>query len=252
MLDYRVINYQILVLFNVVLLVVKFSLIPFSEASAGALAVMLEIFPMILSFHTERADRLLFDSLHNSRNQLFKFKEFLTNYLPNQMIILSKDYSSSHFINKSFQEAFRCNGIDEVKLSLDSLVIEKDDIIKNKDTLELLNYTENDEDPLTISTLMNLFSKRFQILKSIQMINFEATEIRDDSLLSKLNLLHNTGHKTAEENLNIRKTSFSSHNKANTQLKDLDDQKFNLTSSVDDPSKLKRSFKVRIFPLNWD
>ena len=135
MLDYRLVNYKIMLVFNVISIIVKFSAIMIPEVIIGTLVVMLEILPMILSFKGEKIDRRLFHTVYKSRSQLIKFKRFMTENLPNQIVILAKDYASSHFINDSFQKSFQCKNIIQIKKTFQNLVIEPEDIRKNENLL---------------------------------------------------------------------------------------------------------------------
>ena len=189
MLDYRLVNFKVLLVYNVCAMIVKFSVVPIPVPALVALVVLLEISPMILSFKAEHIDRLLFDSVYKSRNQLFRFKDFVTKYLPNQMLILSKDYSTSHFVNDAFQRSFKCDeSFNQVKEALKSLVIERDDVKKNEDVLTKLGYKQDSEGGsfLTVSHFFELLSKNMRIMDAIKLISFQVFE--DKKLRAKNNL----------------------------------------------------------------
>jgi len=177
MIDYRVIKFQIVVIFSIVFTVLRFTLLKAPDTSLLLVIVFLEFFPIILSYKTEEADRLLFDSLHKSKAQLFKFKDFLTLHLPNQMAVLSKDFSAQYFMNNSFKRTFRSKDMEQLKKSFVGLIFEREEVEKKKNLLSHLGYREDPGNPLSLAKFLELLSCQSELIKN-RMIEFQVSKIK--------------------------------------------------------------------------
>ena len=179
MLDFRVTNFKVALFFYFVFTVLKFTLVEATNDVQPILVVFLEIFPIILGFQSEQAERRLFDSLYKSKSQLLKFKQLLTEYLPNQIVILSKDVENDQFINNAFKKSFQCKDQSQLEASLKTLIFSNEDAEKNKRALLSTNYTDHDNGKiLDLSSFMNLALSKIEMVKQLQCISFEVFEDR--------------------------------------------------------------------------
>ena len=187
MLDVRVANFKITILFNVALTILKFTLVELPNNVQPILVICLEAFPIILGFKSEQAERVLFDSLYESKKQLLKFKQLITEYLPNQIVIFSKDVKCDPFINDAFKNSFECKDPSLLETSLERLVLTSEDLEKNKEIFASLNCANNGEDEaLTLSKFMKVALSKIQVVKQLQFISFEVSE--DPKLYRSQNL----------------------------------------------------------------
>ena len=261
MIDYRVIKFEYVFLFNVISLALKFSLIGTPPVALLIIMLCLEVFPVFLSFKTHQADRVLFDSLYKSKNQLLKFKNFLIEHLQSQIIIFSQDYSLFHFTNCAFKKAFNSEDIAQIKASLGRLIIEPEEIDKNSHIFNVIGYKK--KKPPTLSNLLCLLSKKPDILKEFKEgVVLQAFEVDDKKPTNEVLVSRKSFKKSTSEIFHPMNKEHSEHylteilsprlakplvfneENSNADFKDPD-------ASIDGDSK-QRIFKIRLFSLAWD
>jgi len=260
MLNSYIFKFKIATSFNIIFLILKSVVIGIPDIAQGFLVLFLEIFPNILSFKIEKADRLLFNNLHKSKNELFKFKDFLTKNLPSQMAIFAKDYSCSFFVNDSFQKSF-CSTIHQAKFALQKLILQKDDMVKNPEILEEVGHILSDYETqtLTLSDFMKAFTRRPDQFSTLDEISFQVFSQSESSLPDENNSHNNPLHIkkifSSQINPDLRRNS-SPGSKRNSALKKQstfigkEGQEEFIRRRRDSSKKL--FYKVRIFPLLWD
>jgi len=101
-----------------------------SEFTAPALIiqVLLEIQLFFSNVERERHTRRLFKSFFDYKQNLLKFKDLITNYFPENIVIFNKDLTSTFFINDFFQKSFACSDINEIKGFMNNLKIDTETI----------------------------------------------------------------------------------------------------------------------------
>ena len=174
MLDFRAVNYKIVVAFNICFLVVKFLMIQIADPSQILLTACLELFPCILSFKSEEAERSLYHSLYQSKSQLIKFKQFLTDYLPNQIAILTKDLSAFSFMNNPFQKSFNSQSLKSPRESLQRFILDEHEVDKHKDLFKILGYrAKTATKPLRLLDLIQLITTKLSLIKDLESMSFQ-------------------------------------------------------------------------------
>jgi len=262
MLNSYIMKYKIATSFSFTFLVIKSFVIGIPDFAQGFLVLFLEIFPNILSFKIEKADRLLFDNLHKSKYELLKFKDFLTKNLPSQMAIFAKDYSCSYFVNDSFQKTFQCSTLHRAKSALDNLILQKEDIVKDSETFDEVGYILNEYEnrTLTLNDFMKNFTKKRDQFQNLPEISFQVfSQNLPDILPFEQQRL------PTNENLLRLKKRFSSLKPEDTQarsplkrqshlikIEEVDEEDQTPKQRTRRTSVQKFYFKVRLFPLLWD
>jgi len=260
MVDCRIVDVKKVAVFIVVFLVLKLTLIRIPNTPQTILIVCLEIFPIVINYIVEKSNRQMFDSLHDSRNQLLKFKQILTEYLPNPMVIFDQVYESVNFQNHRFQKTFgeEEGNFKNIKSQLEAFTLDNEDVESSKDVLKLLGFeTENSGVLISLSEIVEKICKQIDIAKTSDFPSFQVS-----GFLSKKTQVKFERRKTTTSLTQVPMASFSSRNPLkcteedpnhleetprfqNTQLNREKSEK-----SFESPET--KFFKVKIFPLNWD
>ena len=158
-------------------MITKFIIIPVQDVEIAAILVIVEVCTIILAFVSEKADMSIFHSLYKTKTYLMKCRHFLTNYLPNQIAILSKDCTSILFSNSASNRFSRCDTIAKTNFSLEGLVIEEESVRKNQPVLDRLGYIRPPNDiPLNLCTFLELLSKNIEVVKEADYISVKVFE----------------------------------------------------------------------------
>jgi len=174
LLDFRAFRFLHISAFSFIFTVLKFSILRTTDPLQVIMIAFLELFPIILSFKSEKADRMLYHRLFQSKNQLLKFKQFMTDYLPNQIAILSRNLDVSSFLNTAFRKSFNCEGILELKTSLQRLVLEDHEVEKHRDLFALINFPITKE--IRFLSLLDHISKNLHSIKDLELMSFQVYE----------------------------------------------------------------------------
>ena len=282
--DFQATNFIVIVAFNLTFMVLKFVIIKISSPPLIVLVIFLDFVPLILGFKAGKADRSLHHKLYKSKNQLLQFKQFLTENLPNQLIILTKDLMQTLFMNSAFQKSFNCSNITQLKMSLQRLVLEKHDMEKHKDMLKLLDYHPAAvKKPLQSIRLLDLVKKIMDHQnphKELKTITFQVYEEKDETNLEKFNnhleesidthrpleqkseFAHKNNHEKYYEDISVKRPYLTSPDlspkivkEASSFNNDGDEEEAALPNesniSQNKESLSKRVFKVNITPLTW-
>jgi len=236
----------------------------------------------------EKADRVLFDSLHKSKQQLLKFKQVLTEQLPNQMAIFSQDFKEKHFVNNSFKRSFHHENMKAIKGSLETFTIDEEDFENNKEILDLLNYESlKAKIAITFSDFLERVSQNLDILHASEVLTVQisgltfkdncltkrteeklttsalATDTADIVRKSSLTKRQDSGRLTLRENLRINSEECADHHslmirekKEASSTSKISSSRLDATRKVEQADDWedyeKRTFKVKIFPLIWN
>ena len=280
---FGVIKFKYMVLLYIVSICVKYPLIPNPDAILNIITVLLDVATVALSFKNERVDRALFDTLYRAKKDIMKFKQLLTQYLPNQMAIFSSEALNVCYINNAFKRTFKSHNTPQVKSAMDRLFIEKDTLDKNKVLFHSLGYKASpDEQTMSLSKFMGLLSQNADMLRDIGHVSFPVIEeINKDESIHVLERIARESSQQPKEGLPIKeesetrttKRSSSKHGlkgsrepsearkEVNHATLDMQNDTFKSSdrgSSKSHSSDMvyeegrKRVFKVKIFPLLWD
>jgi len=264
MLDYRIIDFKKIAVFTIVFIFLKFFLVSVPNTPQVFLAVCLELFPLIMAFIVEKADRVLFDTLHKSKNQLLKFKQVLTEQLPNQMAIFAQDFGTSLFINNCFHKSFRSDRIEEIKKIFENFTIDEEDFENNKEILSLLSLDEK-QAKITLSNLLERVSKHWQTIRAAEVLTFqvsgstmkEAKKVEEKIVITTTEPLETVqmnqrcAFRISSEDC---ERSFIIREKKEPSLVRLcSSPRENLRKSSEGEEDFERkTFKVKIFPIMWN
>jgi len=278
---FGVIKVKWMVLLYVFSICVKYPLISNPDAVLNIITVLLDVVTVGLSFKNEKVDRSFFDTLYKAKKDIMKFKQLLTQYLPNQMAIFSSELLNVCYINNAFKRTFKSHNTPQVKSAMERLFIEKETLDKNKGLFNSLGYKVGaDEVAMSLSKFMGLLSQNADMLRDIGHVSFPVIEEipnKDESI----HVLERIGRETSKEPLQMKEKEESetrTTKRSKTGLKGtregsegrregnhatIDMQNDTLRSSDRGSSKShssdmvyeegrKRVFKVKIFPLLWD
>jgi len=113
-------------------------------------------FALILTIYCREIHiQSIFETFYCFKEDLSKFKAFLTSNRPESVIILSKNLEQKLFINSSFLNTFNVSDLPQIKEALSMLTIKVDTLITTKTT----THTNNAKDfsmPTTPSSPSNL------------------------------------------------------------------------------------------------
>jgi len=227
LIDFRAVDFRIVVLFNLTFIVVKFTLITVNGVALIVLVTFLQLIPIILGFQNEKADRSICHSLYKSKLQLLKFKKFLMSSLPNEVAVFTQDISAIAFTNNAFQKTFKSNfqKIDSLKDSLQNLILDPHEVEKHAELFSSVD--ESSKKSISLFTFIKLvISSKIQ---DIELMSFQVQEELQNSTLSNS---YDRQTQFTEEALNGLNRSCSSSEELNLRI--------------------KRTFKVKIVPLIWD
>jgi len=245
-LGFRPIKFYLSFFVNVTTLVLLFVVLKIHDPSQIILIISLEYLLVILAFKTEKAERTFHHNLYLSKNQLLKFQRFMTDYLPNQIVIFDKDLRSISFINEAFKKSFRCEDATQLKISLERLALEDQEMEKQKDLLCSLNLKkEVTKEPINLLSFVQSIAKPAADIKNLETISFQVHEISPSP--KKPTCMRIPSPKADEP-----KRDLSSSPRSNTLV----DDEESLGDAARAPSNkainIRRAFKVKIIPLIWD
>jgi len=288
LLGFGVIKFKYMFLLHVCSLGIKFPLIPIPDLLLNIIVIALDIVTVGLSYKSETVDRTMFDSLYKSRKDILKFKQLLTQYLPNQMAVFTPDYSNANYMNNAFKRTFKCKDTQQMKGAMEKLLIEKETVDKYKNLFGGLGYKVDgkEEAPITLSNFLTRLSTNIDMLRDEGHFSFPVIE-EEANINNSLQIL-----------VPPQKDNSQSHKEKDTITKDVTDPKpprktqqtkipQNVSKShIDNPDGKKdplhlpdanetvkssekgssksgssdivyedgrrRVFKVKIFPILWD
>jgi len=286
---YSVINYKFMIFFHIASVALKFSLLDAPNSVAlTIIVVLLEIATVWLSITGEQAQRSLFHSLFKAKKDSLKFKHLLTEFLPHEMTIFSKNYFEPLYINKAFKRTFKCDNLFNAKSCLDKLIVTKETIQKHKLLFGNLGVSILEEkENMPFSRFVNLVSKNLNIVRDLGLINITINEDPNiNNNLIKNNDLHkdskipqissNNSIKLAQQQQHRRhKSEYSklkiTHKKSSSPAKNKDlnvggDLSFRSAASSDRGGSHrsinsdftnseeigKKVYKAKLFMLTWD
>jgi len=292
LIGYRVIKFQYMFVFIVTTLALRLSLFGMPEFTLSFCLFTLELFTLIIGYRSERNERMLFDSLYKSKNQLLKFKHLLTEYLPNQVAIFSKDSLSTYFTNNAFQKAFKNSGnsTSQIHSSLMKFTIDTDSVLKNTQLFTRMGFNMNDSDSIDLSNFLTKLAKNPQEIKNDEIISFQITEkdqnddgnldfdtSRENRPTNPVNPFKLKTKKTTENHLVLHPGELLMEKNVKISTKGKSSDKFDEKSPIhiterenlveehasDKPiqdsgletsieANLRRTFKVKIFQIIWD
>jgi len=108
--------------------ILRIAIITEFTLSALMVQLLLEVLLLISNIERERNIRKLFQSFYDYKQNLFKFKDLMTNYLPENIIIFSKDLTKTLFINETFQKSFACPDMESAKSFINNLNIDQETV----------------------------------------------------------------------------------------------------------------------------
>jgi len=175
---YSVIDYKFMILFHIASVALKFSLLDSPNSAAlTIIVVLLEISTVCLSIRGEQAQRGLFHSLFKAKKDALKFKHLLTEFLPHETTIFSKNYFEPLYINKAFKRTFRCDNLFNVKSGLDKLIVTKETIQKHKLLFSNLGVSLLEEkENMPFSRFVQLISKNINIVRDLGLISININQ----------------------------------------------------------------------------
>jgi len=266
---------------------VKYSMISFIRTDLIVINIIFDIFTLILNYKAETIERKLFNKMYKSQDTVANLSNLLDSYLPDQIVVFSKDFSEILYANKRFKDSFdfefslcsKFKKLKDVKISdhnTNKLISEKD-----QNVMSILNnyIIERDEniDVFEQLELSNGVEKPtwqfFDFLKKGQKV-FQMAKTTTISILHK-NAYAGTTSQSMAELKNIYKksrttTTFDSQKHPPLERSNTDDlisakrgidfldsiilsnPKFsnrNINSIREDQ---KDSFNVKIFTLPWN
>jgi len=114
--------------------VLRLTIISEFTAPALLIQVILEVLLLISNIERERNIRKLFKSFYDYKVNLLKFKDFITDYFPENIAIFNKDFSKTLFTNETFQKSFECLN-SNAREFIQNLKIDKESIQGFENTL---------------------------------------------------------------------------------------------------------------------
>jgi len=100
--------------------------------------ILLEVLLLISNVERERNIRRIFKSFYDYKVSLLKFKDLITNYFPENIVIFNKDFSKTLFTNETFQRSFFDGFFDK----------NIDDSKKDEKIFEMINTFKIDEETI--------------------------------------------------------------------------------------------------------
>ena len=174
---YSIIDYKFMIVFHIASVALKFGLLDVPGASLTTIVILLEILTVCLSISSEQTQRNLFHDSFKAKKDALKFKHLLTEFLPNQMTIFSKNYFNPVYINTSFKRTFKCEDIFSVRPCLEKLFVTKETILKNKLLFGNLEISFLEEiESMTFSRFIGLISKNINMVRDLGLISITITE----------------------------------------------------------------------------
>jgi hypothetical protein len=174
---YSIIDYKFMIVFHITSIALKFGLLDAPGATLTIIVVMLEILTVCLSISSEQTQRSLFHTSFKAKKDALKFKHLLTEFLPHQMTIFSKNYFNPVYINKSFKRTFKCDNLLSVRPCLEKLFVTKETILKNKLLFGNLGISFlEDIEAMTFSRFIGLISKNINMVRDLGLISITITE----------------------------------------------------------------------------
>ena len=174
---YSIIDYKFMIIFHIASIALKFGLLDAPGATLTIIVIMLEILTVCLSISSEQTQRNLFHTSFKAKKDALKFKHLLTEFLPHQMTIFSKNYFNPVYINKSFKRTFKCDNLSSVKPCLEKLFVTKETILKNKLLFGNLGISFLEEiEAMTFSRFVSLVSKNINMVRDLCLISITITE----------------------------------------------------------------------------
>ena len=137
---YRILKFRYMVFFHVVSISVKFPLTGVYDGLLCAIVVVLECATVMFNYTAEKGERTMFDATYRAKRETVKFKHLLTEYLPNQMLIVTADTCVPKYFNKAFKRSFRCDNLNNAMSTLDKLVIEPETLQKHQGLFSNFGY----------------------------------------------------------------------------------------------------------------
>ena len=175
LLGYGVFRFQIMISFQIITLILRFTLISVPDVTLLLVLVGQEIFVGMVSYAVEKNERGLFESLYKSNKLLLKFKQLLTEYLPNPILIFSNDYTNLYFHNDAFKKAFKCEETPKIKAGLSRLILDADSVEKNKSLIAQLGYFE--DQAINLSDFIDSVSQNLHLIRGdAEILNVQVTE----------------------------------------------------------------------------
>ena len=248
LIGYRIVKFQILILFQIALLILRMLLSPISNPIIITNTIFLEVFTMLLSYTSERAERSLVHILYKSKDELLKFKHLLASYLPNQIAIFAKDRSSLLFANNAFKKDFECENITAMNASLENFIVDHESIEKNALFLESLGHSKNDQaSSLNLSEIISLLAKNIDKVRDHEFVSFQVSENNLVKVLKDIdpprNAMNSKIPPTTVQSIpidpvrnvdeiavNIPGGRFETYNKFETSYTSSEDKKFHLST----------------------
>jgi CheY-like chemotaxis protein/nitrogen-specific signal transduction histidine kinase len=270
---YRIISFPSMIGFYIVTTCLKFPLIHNPEPALNVIVIALDLITLFVSYKSEKVERSLFDALYKSKKHILKFKLLLTKYLPNEMVIFSKNYSKVLYVNNAFRDTFKVKNAFEIKETLKRYVIEKETIEKKKVIFKTLGFEVPEEDEtVSLSSFVEFVSTNQTVFHEIGLFNFPVIENEQPFHQTNASVPFNPREENSElfekslepSRLNQKKSQASSLRKRTLEdnFKNVASKAFESQESYHPHEKgsqsssseegMKKAFKVKMFPLLWD
>ena len=173
---YHVVKLHFMVIIHSVSLVARIILLYDHPLAITLITTVMEVCTLCLCYKSEKGERALFDSLYKSKKQLEKFKDFLTEHLPNQMAVFSKDYLTAYFINNTFKDTFQCQSQEQTKSCLKALAVETEGDLVNQELFKKVMDASKYKESLRLTHILSFLSRNTTILKELKVLNFQVYE----------------------------------------------------------------------------
>jgi len=117
------------VLITAISCIFRFLYLPVTSVHLIILEAFVSLFGLFAEYRKEKRDRGIFDSFHQYREELTKFKDLISSDLPTNILILTEDLNGELFHNDCFEDTFNVNFLEKntnLNQWLAQLKIEKD------------------------------------------------------------------------------------------------------------------------------
>lgn len=290
LIGYNVLKFRSMVVLYIISAAIKYSILPGISTDLLIIIIFLELSTVALSYKSERVERDLFDVLYKSKKDSLKFKNLLSQHLPNQMTILSRDTKATYYINNSFKQSFGCPYITQVKQVMQRCLVDKDGL---KDSKLLSKSFEkgfkgaSELEDMDLYSFLGLLAKEYNILQENEIINISVKLNNDDMLITEEKFLFQETEQDKSEIISpkrpgdlLRNSLFNPRNsimppkfddafvispttirqprqskRESKAMNIAENQKLFLKNSIGThvaEEEPKQIFKVKIFLLEWD
>jgi len=129
-------------------IIIRWTMIPADNYLTALNITFLELANLGVMYYYERNKRFLFKKHFDYENELKKFRVLLTEHLPHNILILTKQLDKKLFANNSFTNHFKMENLNQIKDLLSSLKINLNTLDQSSSSINDSSFTNITEPSL--------------------------------------------------------------------------------------------------------